>query len=168
MKIVKEKLIPSFTEIIQLAPDEIKAIVKKLKDTQQSKNWHPEGDCYVHEMIVYNRAKKSGDLNQAIAAFFHDLGKVETTRFINGKWSAHGHENVSARLVERYRPWIESLGADYDIVYYIVAKHMKVKHIHEMRPSKREAFQKEKYFDLVNKFSDFDNMQTDYSNDIND
>ena len=158
--------IPTYTELYNQAPEVIKMIIDESKNTLQSKNWHPEGPVDIHMRIVYNRARKSGDLNQAIAAFFHDLGKVETTRFISGKWSAHGHENVSARLVERYRSWIENLGADFDIVYYIVAKHMKVKHIHEMRPSKREAFRQEKYFDLVNKFSDFDNMQTDYSNDL--
>ena len=164
-KIIK---IPTYDELYEQAPEVIKMIIDESKNTLQSKNWHPEGPVDIHMRIVYNRARKSGDLNMAIAAFFHDLGKVETTKFIKGKWSAHGHEFVSARLVDRYRIWIESLGASYEVVHYIVANHMKVKHFHEMRPTKREIFQKQKYFPLANAFSKFDDMQTDYSNDIND
>jgi CRISPR/Cas system-associated endonuclease Cas3-HD len=106
-----------------------------------------------------------------LAALFHDLGKVDATRPHRsqpGKWSAHGHEFSSARLVEKYRDWIESLGANFDIVYFIVKEHMRVKHIHEMRPSKQVTLRQHKYFDLVHQFSDFDDMQTDFSSDMND
>jgi len=160
--------IPTYKELYNQAPDVIKMIIDESKNILQSKNWHPEGACDIHFRIVYNRARKSGDLNMAIAAFFHDLGKIETTRFIGGKWIAHSHENVSARLVERYKSWIESFGADYDVVYYIVKNHMRAKQLHQMRRTKREAFMKNEFYPYVAKFSEFDNMQTDYSNDIND
>jgi len=159
----------TFYDFYDAAPAEIKAYIDRCEKTEQSKNWHPEGNVKTHTLIVFNRAKRTGDINFMLAAFFHDLGKADTTTTSPsnpGKFSAKMHERVSARLVTKYRDWIESMGGDFDKVYYIVDQHMRVKHIHEMRPSKREAFRQEKYFDLVNKFSDFDNMQTDYSNDL--
>jgi HD domain len=157
----------TFENFLKVAPVELQILLEKAKEVEQSPYWHPEGDVYIHIKIVFNRAVRTNDINMIMAAFFHDLGKIEGTHFTPpAKWSAHGHEFSSARLVEKYRAWIESLGANYDIVYYVVKNHMRVKQIHEMRPSKREIFQKEEYYPFVNQFSDFDNMQIDYSNDI--
>jgi len=160
--------LPTFKELIKIAPLKIQELLEKAKTTQQSKNWHPEGNLYIHEMIVCNRARRTKNINFLISGLLHDLGKVEATKFVNNKWSAHGHEFGSLRLVEKYKDWIENLGANYDIVHYIVKNHMRVKQIHQMRPSKRETFQKEEYFPLANKFSDFDNMQIDWENDIDE
>ena len=157
----------TFKDFINAAPEEIQDLFEKAKTVKQSANWHPEGDVYTHIGIVFNRAKKTKDINFMMGAFFHDLGKVNGTTFIPpNKYSAHGHEFGSLRLVEKYKDWIESLGANYEIVHFIVKFHMKVKLMHEMRPSKREALRAEKYYEYVNKFSAFDDMQTDYSNDI--
>ena len=162
--------IPTFTEICLIAPEEVKAYIEKCRETPQSKLWHPEGNVFIHTNIVYNRARRTGNINYAVAALFHDLGKVEAT-FKNettGRWSAKMHERISAKLVAKHRNWVESLGADYDIVHYIVDQHMRVKHIQEMRPSKREVFRKEPFFEFVNKFSEFDDMRKDYSRDFDE
>ena len=159
--------IPTFNELVAIAPKEIQDLIEESKDVKQSKNWHPEGNLYLHQRIVYNRARKTGDINMTIAAFFHDTGKNETTKFIPpAKWSAHGHEMISKKYVEKYKTWIESLNADYDIVHYIVKNHMRAKQIHQMKRTKREAFMKDEYYPLVNAFSKFDDMQTIYSDDI--
>jgi len=157
----------TFKDFINAAPEEIQDLFEKAKTVKQSATWHPEGDVYTHINIVFNRAKKTGDINYMLGAFFHDLGKVNGTTFTPpDKYSAYGHEFSSLRLVEKYKDWIESLGANYDIVHFIVKYHMKVKLMDEMRPSKREALRREKYFPYVSYFSSFDNMQIDYSNDI--
>lgn len=167
-----KKVIPkTFTDFYNAAPKEVQEYMDRCAKTPQSVLWHPEGDVKTHTNIVFNRAKRTGDINFMMAAFFHDLGKADATRqhpTIPGKWSAKMHEHSSARLVERHRDWIESVGADYDIVHYIVIQHMRVKHIHEMRPSKQATFRQDKYFNLAHQFSDFDNMRNDYSDDIDD
>ena len=160
--------IPTFEELCKQSPKEIQDLIEESKDVNQSKNWHPEGSCYIHFKIVYNRARRTGNINMALAAYFHDLGKVRGTTFTPpAKYSAHGHEFGSLRLLEKYRNWVEGFGADYDIVHYIVKNHMRAKQIHQMRITKREAFQSEKYYPLVAEFTKFDDMRIDYSNDIN-
>jgi hypothetical protein len=170
-KTIKPGIHSTFKDFYDDAPAEIKTYIDRCASTPQSFCWHPEGDVKKHINIVFNRAKRTGDINFMLAAFFHDLGKADATRphrNTPGKWSAHGHEFASARLVEKYRDWIESLGGDFEKVHFIVYEHMRVKHIHEMRPSKQATLRQNKYFDLVHQFSDFDDMLKDYSNDIDD
>ena len=115
----------TFQDFYDIAPEEIKDYLNRCAKTPQSKTWHPEGDCLAHIKIVFNRAKRTGNINFMLAALFHDLGKVDVTRqhpTMPGKWGAKMHELVSARLVTKYRDWIESLGGDYDIIYYILCQ----------------------------------------------
>lgn len=159
----------SFKDFYEIAPEEIKQLLDKAKTTLQSKRWHPETTVRNHIVIVFNRAKRTGDINMMLAALFHDLGKMTTTHFKEpDSWSSHGHEAVSASLVEDYKDWIEELGADYDKVYFIVKEHMRAKLIGEMRPSKRDALMNHLYYPLVDKFTEFDNMKIDYTNDLDE
>jgi hypothetical protein len=156
-KLVNE--IPTFTELIKIAPIEIQDYLERCKITNQTQPYHPEGNVYIHINIVYNRARKSGDINQAIGAFFHDLGKADVTRkhpTIPDKWPAKYHEKVSGKLALKYKDWIEELGADFDIVYYIIDQHMRVKDIDIMRKHKQDIFRSEPYFKHVDQFTQYD------------
>lgn len=159
----------TFQEFYELAPDEIKGYLDRCASTHQTKQWHPEGDCLTHIKVVFNRAKRTGDINLMLAALFHDLGKADVTTkhpSIPDKWSAKMHELVSARLVKRHREWIEEMGGDFDTVYYLVDQHMRIKKMSEMRPSKQEIMKSHPNFKLLSRFTDFDDMRIDYSNDL--
>ena len=162
-KLVKESLseLPSWDELVSTAPEEIQDIIEKCKLVPQSVYWHPEGEVYKHIRIVFDRAVKTGDINMIMASFFHDLGKFSTTaKNTRGQWSAHGHEEISARLAAKYATWIVEKGADSKEVYEIVKGHMKVKLIDEMRPAKQAEMRRNPYFEKINAFSDHDNMKT--------
>lgn len=143
-----------------MAPAEIQKLLDKCADTPQSEKWHPEGDVLKHTKIVYERAKKTGDLNIAIAAIFHDLGKVKTTKKNkHGFWAAHGHEFVSARIVEQHKKWIKSIGGDHTIIKDIVENHMKIKQMDRMRPHKQQALREHKVYDHLIEFTKCDDMK---------
>lgn len=160
--------IPTFEELIEIAPIEIKNILEEAKSIPQSAKWHPEapGDdvphnVYKHIKIVYERAMHSSDINLVMAAFFHDLGKVATTALNKqGGWSAHGHEEVSSRLVEKYKKWIGENGAKWFEVYQIVKEHMRIKKMDEMKFAKQKVLLENPLYDKFIEFSNFDNMQT--------
>lgn len=161
----------TFSGLYNEAPKELQEYVDRCEQTPQSKNWHPEGDVRTHTIIVYNRARRTRDINLMVAAFFHDLGKADTTeehKLIPNKWSAKGHEYVSAKLVKKYANWVEELGANFDIVYYIVSQHMRAKQFPNMRKFKQEEFMSHPYFSYVEKFGEFDDMLKDYSNDLDE
>lgn len=160
--------LPTFNELVSQAPFDIVTLLEDCGNTPQSPKWHPEGDVLVHIKIVFNRARESGNINQVLSAFFHDLGKVETTKKNKkGEWAAHGHEFISARLVEKHKDWIASFGADWEIVHAIVKDHMRVKLKDQMKPAKQKVLMENPVFHLLEEFTKFDNMKTLTDNELN-
>ena len=155
------KKIPTFNQMYKMAPVEIQKLLDKCADTPQSEKWHPEGDVLKHIKIVYERAKATGDLDLVIAAIFHDLGKVPTTKLNkHGSWAAHGHEVVSARLVKEHKKWIGSIGGRHMKVYEIVKEHMRIKQMSKMRPHKQQALREHRFFKELQLFTKCDDMKT--------
>jgi len=160
--------IPTYDELYNLAPQEIKDYIDKCNETPQGTNYHPEGHVGIHNRIVYDRAAEYGDLNLALSALFHDLGKVDTSApNKKGGISAIGHENVSANLVYKYRQWIGSIGGQFMKVKEIVENHMKIKYMNEMRPSKKEAMRNLSTYPELIVFSKFDDMRTLTDEELN-
>ena len=153
--------IPTFNQMYKMAPVEIQKLLDQCAKTPQSEKWHPEGDVLKHTKIVYERAKATGDLNIALAAIFHDLGKVKTTkRNKHGSWAAHGHEFVSSRIVEEHKKWIGSIGGRFMMVKEIVKEHMRIKQMDRMRKPKQEALRNHRFFKELQEFTKCDDMKT--------
>lgn len=83
--------------------DQMNALFPELKALQglmQDKEYHPEGDVWTHTMMSLDAMSqlKTGntkkDLCLSLAVLCHDLGKVQTTRVIDGKIRSIGHENL--------------------------------------------------------------------------
>ena len=67
----------------------------------QEPEWHPEGDVWVHTLMVVDEARGAiDDLDRArkaivmLGAVCHDLGKPSTTRVIDGRIRSLGHEEA--------------------------------------------------------------------------
>jgi len=177
MKIVKESLnkLPTWGELVSSAPKEIQDILQKCEETPQSSIWHPEAsdakvphNVLAHTRLVFDRTREYNDINLLISALFHDLGKPSTLSVNKqGKYSNHGHERVSANLVDRHRAWVGSLGAKFMQVKEIVDNHMKIKMIEEMRPHKQEALRNLRTYSELEKFTKCDDMRTLTDEELN-
>ena len=165
------KKIPTFDQFNMMVPEEVRVVMDKCEKTPQGKQWHPEGDVKIHSRIVFNRAKRTGDWDLVIAAYFHDLGKAFTTTkhpTIPDKWSAKMHEIFSTKIVDTNKDWIEKvLGGNFQKIRFIVSQHMRAHLFNEMRRSKQLELMKSPWFEDLILFSSFDDMLTDFSNDIN-
>jgi len=73
--------------------------VAALRGVLQSAEYHGEGDAYVHTMLAVDAVEDDADRRVFWAVLLHDIGKAVTTRFIDGRWRAHGHEEEGARLI---------------------------------------------------------------------
>jgi hypothetical protein len=152
----------NFKEILLRAPSELVNVAMGLKGVPQNAKWHPEGNTLKHIIIVFRRALSEypDNLDIAVAAFFHDLGKLHTLDYHpkTGQPTAYGHEKKSAELVKQYRNFIKTLGANPTNVYYIVRNHMKMKPStwDKMRDIKKQKLKKYRGFDDLEKFSKID------------
>ena len=80
--------------IDQLFP-ELKALIGCVQEPE----WHPEGDVWVHTLMVIDQARsRIGDLGRAdqlivmLGAVTHDFGKPATTAVIDGRIRSLNHE----------------------------------------------------------------------------
>ncbi len=73
--------------------------VAALRGVQQSPDYHAEGDAYHHTMLAVAAVADDADPRVFWGVLLHDIGKSLTTSFIQGRWRAHGHDVVGARLV---------------------------------------------------------------------
>jgi len=102
----------------------------------QEPEWHPEGDVWIHTLMVIDQARaRNGDLDRArlaavmLSAVCHDLGKPSTTAVIDGRIRSLGHEEAgvapAACLLDRLN--VHSLD-NFDVraqVLAITAHHLK-------------------------------------------
>jgi tRNA nucleotidyltransferase (CCA-adding enzyme) len=86
----------SFGVIRQLLPE-----LEPLYDCPQDAEWHPEGNVWVHTLMVIDKARElnadlEGDRPRLatimLGAVCHDLGKPATTEVIDGRIKSPNHE----------------------------------------------------------------------------
>lgn len=80
----------------------------------QQPEWHPEGDCDVHSLMVTDEARKLIDdlpyakkVTVILGALAHDFGKPATTKFFDGKWRSHAHDEAG---IEPTISFLDTLG----------------------------------------------------------
>lgn len=159
----------STTLLLKSLPRDLKDILMNQWGAKQNPQYHPEGNSLKHIITVIRRAYREygNDPTMIMAALFHDLGKMQTYA-INpktGQPTAHGHDKVSADLVNRYREYIESFeGVDFEDVEKIVKNHMIVKPStwDMMRASKKEPIETHKSFGKLQQFTNIDKGGLDY------
>ena len=86
--------------------------MEPLYDTPQDAEWHPEGDVWIHTLMVIDKARElNGDLDRPrlaaimLGAVCHDLGKPVTTAVIDGRVKSPNHEAMgvepSTKILDR-------------------------------------------------------------------
>ncbi len=102
----------------------------------QEPEWHPEGDVWVHTLLVIDQARQRiSDLERPqqitvmLGAVCHDLGKPPTTAFLDGRIRSIDHEQAGVAPTENFlaRLNVQTIGG-YDVatqVKGIVAHHLK-------------------------------------------
>ena len=110
--------------------------LKALVGCPQEPEWHPEGDVWVHTLLVIDQARqrlsgldRAAQITVMLGAVCHDLGKPLTTAFVDGRIRSLDHEPVgvapSTAVLDRLN--IHTIDG-YDVrrnVLGIVAHHLK-------------------------------------------
>src|SRR6056300_1544437 len=160
---LKELGITDFKSLFDKMPKELQKRVYNLKGFDQRADKHPEGNVLKHTITVVDRSLKDDDIDIAIAAMFHDIGKDETAGIHpkKGHITHFGHEKVSASLVKKYKKFIESVGGNPANVFYIVKNHMRFKQLDNMTIKKVMKLKAFRAFDKLAKFSKHDRSGLD-------
>lgn len=101
----------------------------KLIGVEQEPKWHPEGDVWIHTMMVIDQAAKLREksnypLAYMFAAVCHDLGKITTTRRLHGKIVSYNHENE----LHLTKSFLKNITNNNDLIHSVlilVKNHMR-------------------------------------------
>ena len=118
------------------AVDQLFLEMKSLIDVPQEREWHPEGDVWIHTLLTVDRARELiDDLNYPrqvtvmLAALCHDLGKPATTAFLDGRIRSREHEEAGVPPTEAFLDRLNIHTLDgYDVraqVIALVRDHLK-------------------------------------------
>lgn len=122
--------------------DQLWPELKALVGCEQEPEWHPEGDVWVHTLMVADEARaRIDDLDHPravvmmLSALCHDMGKPATTKFEDGRIRSKGHEEAGVAPASSFldRLNIHSMGG-FDVrsaVLGIVAHHLKPSMFHK-------------------------------------
>lgn len=119
--------------------------LKALVGCPQEPEWHPEGDVWVHTLMVIDQARQRIDdlprpeqIAVMLAAVCHDLGKPPTTAFVDGRIRSMDHEQAGVEpataLLDRLN--VHAIGG-LDVrrqVLGIVAHHLKPLSFYKAEP----------------------------------
>lgn len=75
----------------------------KLGSVKQNKKHHPEGNVFIHTMLVVDKAaelKKNSKQPRIFmwAALLHDLGKIPATKVRRGRITAYDHDKLGKKM----------------------------------------------------------------------
>ena len=116
--------------------DAILPELRPLVGCAQEPEWHPEGDVWVHTLMVIDKARElNADLDRPrlvtvmLGAVCHDLGKPSTTAFLDGRIRSLNHEEAGVAPTIRVLDRLNLHTIDgFDVraqVIGLVAHHLK-------------------------------------------
>lgn len=113
--------------ILQYFP-ELEALI----DVPQDAEWHPEGDVWIHTLMVLDEAAKlregrdeKADLCLMFGALCHDFGKPLTTEFKDGRWRSPAHDAQGVLPTESFLRRMTNDAALIELVKVYVKEHLK-------------------------------------------
>ena len=141
----KERLFEEFKKLFLLAEkpslgivvaDELEALkyfpeILSLHGVQQDPEWHPEGDVFIHTLMVIDEAAqlRSGeefsDLCLMYGSLCHDFGKPLTTQFINGKFRSHAHDVAGIKPTKSFLARLTKDKDLIDTISTLVKEHLQ-------------------------------------------
>ena len=109
--------------------------VDALRGVEQPRQYHPEGDVFVHTMILLRHAawRTPGLMWSAL---LHDVGKPETQTFKDGIPHFYGHEALGADMAAGILARLRFPSALAGAVVTAIRNHMRFASVHAMKKAK--------------------------------
>lgn len=106
-------------------------LLNKMKQTEQSPQHHPEGNVWIHTMMVVAEAAKVRDKSKdkkvfMWAALLHDIGKPEATRIQKGKITAYDHDKMGAEIARKLLEQVCEEEEFIKDVCFMIRWHMQI------------------------------------------
>jgi poly(A) polymerase len=124
----------------------------KMHGVEQPPQFHPEGDVWVHTMLLLEKLGPGVSPTLALGALLHDIGKPATFRPPDPKKHGDrirfdGHVEVGVRMAEEILGRLRFSNEDTAQIVALVKNHMRFGDILQMRESTLKRFLRMPKFD---------------------
>jgi len=119
----------------------------KMKGVEQPMQYHPEGDVYVHTLLLLKQLSRP-PLELALGALLHDIAKPDTFQRAPDRIRFHGHDRIGAEKTREIMKRLCYSNDQIELVAALVLDHLKFKDAFEMRTSSLKRFISQPRFDL--------------------
>lgn len=121
--------------------------IDRMHGIQQPPQFHPEGDVFVHTMLLLEKLWPHCAATLAWGALLHDVGKPATFRVAPDRIRFDGHVEVGVRMAEQICRRLHFSGEDTEQIVALVANHMRFADAARMKESTLKRFLRLQRFD---------------------
>jgi len=121
--------------------------VQRMHGVEQPPEYHPEGDVWIHTMLLLEKLPPRVSRTQAWGALLHDVGKPPTFRIAPDRIRFDGHVEVGTRMAEQIGHRLHFSNDDIKQIAALVANHMRFADAQRMKESTLKKFMRLPKFD---------------------
>jgi poly(A) polymerase len=124
--------------LVQVLPE-----IARMKGVEQPPQFHPEGDVWVHTLMMIEHLKAGCSPTLAWGVLLHDVGKPPTFKppsGPNGRIRFDEHVEVGTRMAIEICRRLRFSNEDTDQIAALVANHLRFKDVLQMKPSTLKRF----------------------------
>ncbi|HEY1526409.1 MAG TPA: CCA tRNA nucleotidyltransferase [Candidatus Angelobacter sp.] len=129
------ELLDQTTLLQQVLPE-----IKKMQGVQQPPQYHPEGDVWVHTLMLLDGLPAGCSKTLALGALLHDVGKPPTFRVAPDRIRFDGHAEIGTKMAEEICRRFRLSNDDTEQVLSLVANHMRFGQVAQMKDSTLKRF----------------------------
>jgi putative nucleotidyltransferase with HDIG domain len=121
--------------------------VAKMKGVAQPPQYHPEGDVWVHTLLLLAGLPAGCPPALAWAALLHDVGKPATFRVAPDRIRFDGHVETGVRIAEEICRRLRFPNHETEQILSLIANHMRFADATKMKESTLKRFFRLPHFD---------------------
>ena len=127
--------------------DHVLPDISAMKGVEQPPEFHPEGDVFVHTLLLLDNLPSPCPLTLAWGALLHDVGKPATFRVAPDRIRFDGHVEVGVKMAERICRELRFSNDETEQILALVDNHMRFGHATRMKESTLKRFLRMPAFD---------------------
>jgi putative nucleotidyltransferase with HDIG domain len=114
--------------------------IKKMQGVAQPPQYHPEGDVWVHTLMLLEGLPAGCSKTLALGALLHDVGKPPTFRVAPDRIRFDGHAEIGTKMAAEICRRFRLSNDDTAQVLSLVANHMRFGDVTRMKDSTLKRF----------------------------
>ena len=114
--------------------------ISAMKGVEQPPQYHPEGDVFVHTLLLLENLPHPCPPTLAWGALLHDVGKPPTFRVAPDRIRFDGHVEVGVKMAEALLGRLRFSNDDTEQILALIQNHMRFGQIMQMKESTLKKF----------------------------